>query len=115
MELLIFLAFGFLLMWLLVVLPQRRRQAAQESMIQGLKRGDYIVTAGGLYGTVTDLGDEDLGLEVAPDVEVRVAKRSIGAVIPPEDIEEVEEEITEEAVEERADAASADPGEPERR
>ena len=115
MELLIFLAFGFLLMWLLVVLPQRRRQASHESMISGLKPGDYVVTAGGLYGTVTDLGDEDLGLEVAPDVEVRVAKRSIGAVIPPEDIEEVDDELAEEQVAEGAEAAPADPDEPERR
>lgn len=134
MELLIFLAFGFLLMWLLVVLPQRRRHASHESMISGLKPGDYVVTAGGLYGTVTDLGDEDLGLEVAPDVEVRVAKRSIGAVIPPEQIEEVEDELEEpdaqspvrdsgsvegvrrnrEVLPTQDEAASADPGERER-
>ena len=92
MELLIFLAFGFALMWLLVVLPQRRRQAAQKSMLDAIKPGDYIVTAGGMYGTVTDLGEDDLGLEVAPDVEVRIAKRAIGAVIPPDEIEDVEVE-----------------------
>jgi preprotein translocase subunit YajC len=73
------------------VLPQRRRQSAHERLVTGLRRGDYIVTAGGLYGTVTDLGEDDLGLEIAPDVEVRVAKRAIGAVIPPEEIEDVEE------------------------
>jgi preprotein translocase subunit YajC len=91
-ELLIFLLFGFALMWLLVVLPQRRRQAAQKSMLDAIKPGDYIVTAGGMYGTVTELGDDDLGLEVAPDVEVRIAKRAIGAVIPPDEIEDVEVE-----------------------
>ena len=57
-----------------------------------LKPGDYIVTAGGMYGTVTDLGEEDLGLEIAPDVEVRVAKRAVGAVIPEDEIEDVEDE-----------------------
>jgi preprotein translocase subunit YajC len=89
-EFLLFLVFGFALMWLLIVLPQRRRQQAQTSMIDALKPGDYVVTAGGLYGTVTEVDEEDLGLEVAPEVEVRVAKKAIGAVIPPDQIEDVE-------------------------
>jgi preprotein translocase subunit YajC len=106
MDLLILLVVGFVLMWLLIVLPQRRRQSAHSSMIQGLKPGDYIVTAGGLYGTVTELGDDDLGVEIAPDVEVRVARRAVGAVIPPEEIEDVEVDAAYEAGEaaERADS-----------
>lgn len=97
MSFLIIIVFGFLLMWLFIVLPQRRRQAAHEKLVAGLAPGDYIVTAGGLYGTVTELGEDDLGLEVAPEVEVRVAKRAIGAVIPPDEIEDVDGE--DEAVE----------------
>lgn len=89
MEFIVFLALGFGLMWLLIVLPQRRKTQAHGTMITQLKPGDYIVTAGGLYGTVTDLGEDDLGLEIAPDVEVRVAKRAIGAVIPEDEIEDV--------------------------
>lgn len=100
MDFLIILLFGFAVIWLLVVLPQRRRQRAHEEMVGKVKPGDYIVTAGGLYGTVTDVGNEDLGLEVAPDVEVRVAKRSIGALVPPGDIEDVEVE-DEAAIEEK--------------
>jgi preprotein translocase subunit YajC len=87
---LLFLVLGFALMWLLIVLPQRRRQQAAETMISGLALGDYVVTAGGLYGTVTELGEDDLGLEIAPDIEVRVAKKAIGAVIPAEEIDDVE-------------------------
>jgi preprotein translocase subunit YajC len=71
--------------------------------VAGLRRGDYVVTAGGLYGTVTDIGNDDLGLEVAPDIEVRVAKRAIGALVPPEEIEEVED--VEEPEEEEPPAA----------
>ena len=74
---------------LIVLAPQRRRKAHQE-MIGRLAPGDYVITSGGLYGTVTDVGEDDLGLEVAPDVEVRVAKRAVGGVVPPEEIEEVE-------------------------
>ena len=91
MEFLVFLALGFGLMWLLIILPQRRRTQAHDTMVHELKPGDYIVTAGGMYGTVTDLGEEDLGLEIAPDVEVRVAKRAVGAVIPEDEIEDVDD------------------------
>jgi preprotein translocase subunit YajC len=108
MGFLILLVVGFILMWLLIVMPQRRRQAAHQGMIQAIAPGDYVVTAGGLYGTVTDLGDEDLGLEIAPDVEVRVAKRAIGAVIPPDEIEEVEEGVDEGEERAAVPAESAD-------
>jgi preprotein translocase subunit YajC len=84
------LLLGFAVIWLLIVMPQRRRQKAHEQLVGRLSPGDYVITSGGLYGTVTDVGEDDLGLEVAPDVEVRVAKRAIGGVVPPEEIEEVE-------------------------
>ena len=109
MGFLIVLVIGFVLMWLLIVVPQRRRAAAQLTMLESLAPGDYVVTAGGLYGTITDLGELDLGLEIAPDVEVRVAKRSIGAVIPPEDIEDVE------VGDEASDPGELESGESDRR
>ena len=89
-DFLIILLFGFGIMWLLIVLPQRRRQKAHEELVGGLKPGDYVLTAGGLYGTVTEIGGDDIGVEVAPDIEVRVAKRAVGAVVPPDQIEEIE-------------------------
>jgi preprotein translocase subunit YajC len=84
------LLLGFAVIWVLIVLPQRRRQKAHQELIGRLAPGDYVITSGGLYGTVTDVGEDDLGLEVAPDVEVRIAKRAVGGVVPPEEIEEVE-------------------------
>ena len=112
MEFIVFLALGFGLMWLLIVLPQRRKTQAHGTMITKLKPGDYIVTAGGLYGTVTDLGEDDLGLEIAPDVEVRVAKRAIGAVIPEDEIEDVEDEPDEVVEPADPDASIAAPEPP---
>ena len=50
---------------------------------------------------MTDLGEDDLGLEIAPDVEVRVAKRAIGAVIPEDEIEDVDDDEADEAEEPR--------------
>ena len=101
------LLIGFAVIWLLIVMPQRRRQKAQEELIQRLAPGDYVITSGGLYGTVTDVGEDDLGLEVAPDVEVRIAKRAVGGVVPPDEIEEVE-------LEDEREAAAASPVEEER-
>jgi preprotein translocase subunit YajC len=89
-DFLIILLFGFAVIWLLIVLPQRRRQRSHDEMVGRLSPGDYVVTSGGLYGTIVDVGEDDLGLEVAPDVEVRVAKRAVGALVPPEQIEEIE-------------------------
>jgi preprotein translocase subunit YajC len=100
LDFLIILLFGFGIMWLLIVLPQRRRQKAHEEMIGKLRPGDYVLTTGGLYGTVTEIGTDDLGVEVSPDVEVRLAKRAVGAVVPPDQIEEIEVE-DEPAAEER--------------
>ncbi len=97
MDLLILIVLGFVLLWLLVVLPQRRRQTALTSMLAALAPGDEVVTAGGMYGTVTDVDDEDVLLEVAPEVEVRVAKRAIAALVPAEDDDE-EEELEENVV-----------------
>jgi preprotein translocase subunit YajC len=91
-DFLIILLFGFAIMWLLIVMPQRRRQKAHEDLVGALKPGDYVLTAGGVYGTVTDLGTDDVGLEIAPDIEIRVAKRAIGTVVPPDLIEDVEVE-----------------------
>ncbi len=108
MDILILIGFGVLTMWLLVVLPQRRRMQAQNRMIESLKPGDEVVTAGGLYGDVTEIGDDEIAMEIAPNVEVRIAKRAIGAVIPPDAYEDHEPLDAEAAA---ADAGAT--GEPE--
>jgi preprotein translocase subunit YajC len=105
-EFLIFIVFGFLLMWLFVVVPQRRRVAAHERMVETLKPGDEVVTAGGLYGDVTEVGDDEVALEIAPGVEVRVAMRAIGAVVPPDAYDDEDEDTR--AADADEDAVDAD-------
>ncbi len=96
MGLLLIIVITFLIIWLLVVLPQRRRQAAQGAMLEALEPGDEVLTAGGLYGTVADVGDDEVRLEVDEGVHVRVAKRAIATVLPREDDEELDVEEAEE-------------------
>ena len=81
MDLLIIVVVGFVLMWLFIVLPQRRRAAAHNRLVAELAVGDEIMTAGGLYGTVTRIADDDVSVEVTPGVEVRLARRAVAAVL----------------------------------
>lgn len=109
---------GFLVLLLLAVLfymllirPQRRRQAAQSQLISNVEVGDEIVTAGGLYGHVRELGDEELVVEIAPGTNVRIARRAVAAVFEPDDEEDQEGEVDEpeEAQEEPAAEAGEGP------
>jgi preprotein translocase subunit YajC len=88
----IFLLVLLVLFWFLLIRPQRRRQAEAQHMLDALAVGKEVVTAGGLYGTITRLEDDEVRLEVADGVEVRVAKRAIAGVLSPDEPEQLEEE-----------------------
>jgi preprotein translocase subunit YajC len=82
----------FALLWLFILRPQRRRQMEQLQMQDTLHVGDEIVTAGGIRGQVRQLDDEVLKVEIAPDVQVRLDRRAVAAVVPEEDDEDEEPE-----------------------
>jgi preprotein translocase subunit YajC len=82
-----------LLLWVLVVRPQRRRQLQQLQMQDEVDVGDEVITAGGMHGYVRQLDESVLTLEIAPEVRVRVDRRAIaGKVRPAEDEPEAAEE-----------------------
>ena len=93
----------FAVFWLLLIRPQRRRQRAQEEMLTSLRVGDEIVTAGGLYGHITAIEGDEVYLEIADGVEVRVARRAVAGVMPdegePDDADEEEPGVADEAAE----------------
>ena len=91
----------FALFWLLLIRPQRRRQAAQNELIASVEVGDEIVTAGGLYGHVVGVGEDELLVEIAPGINVRIARRAVAGVVGPE--EEEDEEEDEDELEEGAE------------
>jgi preprotein translocase subunit YajC len=93
--LLIVIAFGFL--WLVVMRPQRRRRQEQQQMLENLHVGDDVLTAGGIYGEITAVDEDEVMLEIAPRLEVRVARRAIAGIVtseqePPEPEAEPDEE-----------------------
>src|SRR5918999_3543864 len=77
----IFILVLLLLMWFLLIRPQRKRQVEQQRMIDSLRVGQEVVTAGGLYGTVNAVEADEVHLEIADGIEVRVAKRAIAGIV----------------------------------
>ena len=88
----IFLLVLLVLFWFLLIRPQRRRQVEADRMLDSLAVGKEVVTAGGLYGTITELEDDEVRLEIADGVRVRVAKRAIAGVLSDEEPDELQEE-----------------------
>ena len=81
------------LMWLLLVRPQRRRSEAQMAMQDRLRIGDEIITAGGLHATVQSIEGEVLEIEIAPGTTVRLDRRAVAAVADrPEEEDEADAE-----------------------
>lgn len=104
---LIFLVAMFALLWLLLIRPQRQKQARQQRMLSSVKPGDEVLTVGGLYGLVVEVeDDDDLVVEIAEGIHVRVARRAVADVVPPDEEDEAGE--TEEAEVEDEIAAEAD-------
>jgi preprotein translocase subunit YajC len=71
-------------MYVLMIRPQRQRQAQQQSMIDGASVGDDVLTTGGIYGTISEVEGDDIVVEIANGVTVHMTRRGIAAVLPPE-------------------------------
>jgi preprotein translocase subunit YajC len=89
-------------MYVLMIRPQRQRQRDHQSLIEGAGVGDDILTTGGIYGTITRVEGDDVVVEIADGLNVHMTRRGIAAVLPPED-ETSPETIDAEAVEEPED------------
>lgn len=76
---LLFFGAMIVLFWVLIVMPQRRRRSVQQELLMQLEPGDEVMTVGGLFGTVREVGDNHVELEIAPGTQVRLAKSAITA------------------------------------
>ncbi len=91
-----------LLGFFVIVRPQRRRAVEQAEMQDAIEPGDEVLTAGGIFGFVTAVGEDELRVEIAPGTTIRVARRAVAAIMPPD---EEGEEASGEAAEEAAEAS----------
>ena len=72
----------FAIMWFLLIRPQQKKLKEHKAMVQALRRGDQVVTQGGLIGKVSKVKDEgELEVELAEGVRVRVVKSTIAQVL----------------------------------
>jgi len=72
----------FLLMYLLIIRPQRKRQKEHQTLIDSLSKGNEVVTAGGILGKVTKAEGDYILLQVDNNVELKIQKVSVHAVLP---------------------------------
>ncbi len=70
------------IMYFLMIRPQMKRQKEHKAMLEKIKRGDEVLTNGGIAGVVTAIGDSFVTVEIAPNVEIRVQKGAVGNVLP---------------------------------
>jgi preprotein translocase subunit YajC len=70
----------FIVFYFLIIRPQQRRLKAHQEMIANLKKGDVVVTSGGIIGKVRSVVDDEARLEIATNVEVRVLRHTISEV-----------------------------------
>jgi len=63
--------------YFIILMPMRRRQKKVDEFLQNLKVGDKVITTGGLYGSITRLGDQSLQLQVAEKIRVEIARSAV--------------------------------------
>jgi preprotein translocase subunit YajC len=76
MTLVIFVLF-IAVFYFLLIRPSQKQRKAHEQLVAGLKKGDVVMTAGGLYGTITQVKDDYVMLEIAKKIEVKVSRNSV--------------------------------------
>jgi preprotein translocase subunit YajC len=105
---LILLLAMLVLLWALLIRPQRSRQRQQQELLQSVEPGDEILTVGGLYGIVQEIDeDDDLVVEVADAVHVRIARRAVAGVVKPDEEHDEDDEETTDEAEDAIDGARA--------
>ena len=73
--------FILVIMWVMIIRPQRQRQKAHDELVKNLRRGDVVVTAGGVIGKVAKVvNDAEVEIEIAEGVRIRVVRSTIGEV-----------------------------------
>jgi preprotein translocase subunit YajC len=79
---LLVMAAMFAVFYFLLIRPQQKKQKEHRQMIEAVASGDEIVTAGGILGKVTDVGEQFVTVEIANNVSIKVQRHNVGAVLP---------------------------------
>ena len=70
----------FVIFYFLLIRPQQKKAKAQREMLSNLRKGDNVITSGGIYGKITGIDDQVVVLEIAPQVRVKMNRASVSGV-----------------------------------
>ena len=70
----------FAIFYFLLIAPMRKRQKALQNLVENLKKGDRVVTNGGLYGTIASVEDKTVMVKLADNLKVKVAKSAVAGL-----------------------------------
>ncbi|MGE5807869.1 MAG: preprotein translocase subunit YajC [Nitrospirota bacterium] len=85
---LIMMAVIFAIFYFILIRPQQKKMKEHKKLVEELKKGDRIVTSGGIYGTVENSTPETLTVKIAEGVKVKITRSSVAAVVKPEEEKE---------------------------
>ncbi|NLJ74629.1 MAG: preprotein translocase subunit YajC [Firmicutes bacterium] len=69
------------MVYFMIIRPQQKQQKERQELLDSLKKGDRVVTIGGIYGELTNLKEDYVTLKIADKVEVQIARSGIGNVV----------------------------------
>ena len=78
----------FAIFYFILIRPQQKKMKEHKKMVEELKKGDRIITSGGMYATVENTTAETLTVKIAEGVKVKITRGSVGAVVKPEEEKE---------------------------
>jgi preprotein translocase subunit YajC len=81
-ELLIMVVIFFAIMYFMIIRPQTKRAKDHKRLVEGLSKGDEVVTNGGLLGKINEVGDSFIEVEIADGTAVKVQKQAVATVMP---------------------------------
>jgi preprotein translocase subunit YajC len=75
----------FVIFYFMLILPQQKKQKQQKAMMEGLKKGDKVITASGIWGTVTNLGKDTVTLQIADNTKIKMQREHVARLRSEED------------------------------
>jgi preprotein translocase subunit YajC len=78
----------FVIFYFLLILPQQKRQKQQKTMMEALKKGDKVITASGIWGTIANLGKDTVTLQIADNTKIKIQREHIARLRGDEDDKE---------------------------
>jgi len=72
----------FVLLYFLMIRPQMKRAKEAKAMVEGLQKGDEIITAGGVLGKISKMGEAYITVEIAPNTEISIQKAAVQTLLP---------------------------------